>query len=100
MTLEEFQGTLLLPVELNQAIIALTDDGRAVYTLHGLIEVYTDIFEQDEEAAHEWVSFNTLRAIPYMMNPPIVVIPAEDDDPDAEGDEVLTIGTTEYVVVA
>jgi hypothetical protein len=98
MTLEEFQGSLLLPVELNQAIIALTDDGRAVYTLHGLIEVFTEFFDRDEDAAHEWVSYNTLRAIPYMTNPPIVVIPNDDDV--TEDDDIITIGTTEYVVVA
>ena len=71
----------------DDALIGVTDDGRAVYDYERMVEwligaraIRASDFTLSEDAA-EWVCYNTLRAIPYMgEDAPIVINRLEDVD--------------------
>ena len=58
----------------DNAIIAVDQDGRAVYDYDLMVEELMRDEEWTMEDAIEWIEYNTLRAIPYAGNmAPIVV---------------------------
>ena len=63
----------------DRALIGVTDDGRAVYDYELMVEWLMDTEGWSYEDAAEWVSYNTLRALPYMgEDAPIVINRLED----------------------
>jgi hypothetical protein len=65
----------------DNALIGVTDDGRAVYDYELMVEWLMDTEGWSYEDAAEWVSYNTLRALPYMgEDAPIVINRLEDVD--------------------
>ena len=56
------------------AFIGVSEDNRAVYDYDKMIEYLVKVegFE-DEIEAIEWIEYNTIRALPYMENAPIIV---------------------------
>ena len=56
------------------AFIDVSEDNRAVYDYDKMIEYLVKVegFE-DEIEAIEWIEYNTIRALPYMENAPIIV---------------------------
>ena len=65
----------------DSALIGVTDDGRAVYDYELMVEWLMDTEGWSYEDAAEWVSCNTLRALPYMgEDAPIVINRLEDVD--------------------
>ena len=56
------------------AFIGVSEDNRAVYDYDKMIEYLVEVegFE-DETEAIEWIEYNTIRALPYMENAPIIV---------------------------
>ena len=68
----------LINYSYDDALIGVTEDGRAVYDYNRMIEwlVATEGFTEEE--AMEWIDYNTIRALPYMgENAPIIVYPIE-----------------------
>lgn len=62
----------------DDALIGVTEDGRAVYDYDKMVEwlVENEDFSYDE--AVDWVCYNTLRALPYMgADAPIVMYPLD-----------------------
>ena len=58
----------------DNAIIAVDQDGRAVYDYDLMVEELMRDEEWTMEDAIEWIEYNTLRAIPYVGDmAPIVV---------------------------
>ena len=60
----------------DDALIGVTDDGRAVYDFEKMVEwlVTTEGMTQDE--AIEWIEYNTIRALPYAgEEAPIIMYP-------------------------
>jgi len=55
------------------AFIGMSDDGRAVYSYDKMIEwlMYKENWTYEE--AVEWIDYNTIRALPYYPDGPIVV---------------------------
>ena len=49
-----------------EAFIGHLDDGRAVYDYYKMVECLMKEDGMSEEDAMDFISFNTLRAIPYM----------------------------------
>ena len=65
---------LLKDESYDSALIAVTDDYRAVYSYDKMVEWYMNKNGCSAEEAIEWIDFNTLRAIPYAgAMAPIVV---------------------------
>jgi len=75
---------LLEPEFLDTAAIAVSSN-RVVYGFEDLVSAYVCNTEMSREEACEWISFNTIRGIPYMGNlAPLVV---EDFNPDIYSEE-------------
>ena len=60
----------------DDALIGVTEDGRAIYDYEKMIKWLMEEEEWSETDAIEWIDYNTLRAIPYMgENAPIIMYP-------------------------
>jgi len=69
------ESLLLEPREsLDEALIGATQSGRAVYDYDLLVNSFMANEEMSESEAVEWISYNTLRSLPYYPNAPYVVI--------------------------
>ena len=65
---------LLKDESYDSALIAVTDDYRAVYSYDKMVEWYMEKNGCTAEEAMKWIDFNTLRVIPYAgAMAPIVV---------------------------
>ena len=60
----------------DDALIGVSDDGRAIYDYEKMIEWLMDEEGWTDEEAVEWIEVNTLRALPYMgTGKPIIMYP-------------------------
>ena len=60
----------------DDALIGVTEDGRAVYDYEKMIEWLMKEADWTDNEAVEWIESNTLRALPYMGDDaPIVIYP-------------------------
>lgn len=60
----------------DDALIGVSDDGRAIYDYEKMIEWLMDEENWSDEEAVEWIEVNTLRALPYMgSDAPIIMYP-------------------------
>ena len=49
----------------DDALIGVSHDGRAIYSLDKMVDWLCKKDGIDEEEAIEWIEYNTIRAIPY-----------------------------------
>lgn len=62
----------------DDALIGVTEDGRAVYDYDKMVEWLVENEDFSYEEAVDWVCYNTLRALPYMgADAPIVIYPLD-----------------------
>jgi hypothetical protein len=55
------------------AFIGISNDNKAIYDYDLMIEYLMKKEEFDDEIdAIEWIDYNTIRALPYMENAPII----------------------------
>ena len=60
----------------DDALIGVTDDGRAVYDFDRMVRWLVDTEGFTDEEAIEWIEYNTIRALPYMgEEAPIIMYP-------------------------
>ena len=65
---------LLKDESYDSALIAVTDDYRAVYSYDKMVEWYMEKNGCTADEAMEWIDYNTMRALPYAgARAPIVV---------------------------
>ena len=65
---------LLKDESYDSALIAVSDDFRAVYSYDKMVEWYMEKNGCTAEEAMEWIDYNTMRALPYAgARAPIVV---------------------------
>lgn len=57
----------------DEALIGVSSDNRAVYDYTLMIECLVKEEEMTCEEAVDWISYNTLRSLPYQKNAPIVI---------------------------
>lgn len=50
----------------DDALIGVSDDGRAIYDYDLMVEWLMQEEGWDEEESIEWIEYNTIRALPYM----------------------------------
>ena len=75
----EFEDVLLLDnFSYDSALIGVSTDNRAVYDYNKMIEWLVDKEKFTEEEAIEWIDYNTLRALPYYQDAPIIMFPLID----------------------
>lgn len=63
----------------DSALIGITDDGRAVYDYELMVEWLMKEEGWSYEDSAEWISYNTLRALPYFGEGAPIVINRLDD---------------------
>lgn len=89
MTLEQIKDYILdhggeegTPVFRNycSAFIGVSEEGRAVYDYNKMIQSLQEEDGMDEEEAIDWISYNTVRSLPY-AGPlaPIILYPLEEN---------------------
>ena len=60
----------------DDALIGVSEDGRAVYDFEKMIEWLMNEEGWTDNEAVEWIETNTLRALPYMgSDSPIIIYP-------------------------
>ena len=60
----------------DDALIGVTEDGRAVYDFNKMVEWLMDEEGWDDITAIEWIECNTIRALPYFgEGAPIIMYP-------------------------
>lgn len=57
------------------AFIGLSDDDRAVYDYDLMVEYIMTTQDIPEDQAVEFIDYNTIRALPYTKNAPVVLYP-------------------------
>lgn len=63
----------------DDALIGVSDDGRAIYDYEKMIEWLMDEEGWTDEEAVEWIEYNTIRALPYFgEGAPIIMYPLHD----------------------
>lgn len=77
------------------AYIGMSSDGRPVYSYDKMVECLIEEDDMTYEEAVEWIEYNTIRALPYYPNGPIVLYDDpeymwKDDDGKIETDEKPT----------
>jgi len=58
--------TYLENFDYEDALIGVTNDNRCVYDYDKMVEYLVSKQEFSEEETAEWISYNTIRALPYM----------------------------------
>ena len=68
--------------EFDDAIVGVTDEGQVVYDYDKMVQSMMQQDNISEEEAIEFIEFNTIRALPYVENAPIVMhrLRLEEDD--------------------
>ena len=64
--------------DFDSAIIGVTTDGCVVYDYEKMVQKLQDDDGMTREEAIEFIDYNTIRALPYIKNPPIVMYRLED----------------------
>ena len=57
----------------DEAILGVTDEGQVVYDYDKMVQILVGRDGYEEMEAIEWIEYNTIRALPYFKNPPIVM---------------------------
>ena len=71
--------TFLTEYSYDDALIGVTEDGRAVYDYEKMIQWLMDTEGWSCEEAMEWIDYNTLRSLPYMgEGAPIIMYTLEN----------------------
>ncbi len=59
----------------DSAIVGMSHDDRVIYDYEKMIEFLMETDGMTYDEAMEFIDYNTIRAIPYMPNGPIVLMP-------------------------
>lgn len=72
-----FEDVLLLAnYSYDDALIGVTEDGRAVYDFDRMVAWLVETEGFSELEAVEWIEYNTIRALPYMGDQaPLIMYP-------------------------
>jgi hypothetical protein len=70
---------LLANYSYDDALIGVTEDGRAVYDYEKMVVWLVETEGFTEMEAVEWIDYNTIRALPYMGDKaPLIMYPLPD----------------------
>lgn len=62
----------------DDAFIGISIDNRAVYDYNKMVDCLVNQEQMSIEEAIEWIEYNTIRALDYYSNSPIVIYMKED----------------------
>ena len=58
-------------------LIGVTSDNRAVYSFSKMVEWLMETDGMTQEDAVDFIDYNTIRALPYFANSPIIMYPLQ-----------------------
>lgn len=61
----------------DDALIGIDTNNRLVYDYNKMVEWLVTNEDCTEEDAADWIDYNTIRALPYIDNAPIIMYPIE-----------------------
>ena len=61
------------------AIVGASQNGCVVYDYNKMVKCLMDDDSMSEEDAMEFIDYNTIRTIPYMTTPPVILYPLEQE---------------------
>ena len=77
----EFENIVLFSnFDYSDAFIGISNDDRAIYDYNKMVQFLIEKEEMTEEEAIEWIDYNTIRALPYYENAPIIMYPYSLDE--------------------
>ena len=59
--------------EYDAAIVGFDDRGRVVYDYDLMVKCLMDQDGMEEVDAMDWIDYNTIRSLPYMPCPPVIL---------------------------
>lgn len=69
-----YEGTVIFEnPSYDDALIGVSEDGRAIYDFEKMVECLHRETEMELDEAIEFIEYNTIRALPYHDNAPIVM---------------------------
>ena len=71
---EFLEDDAIIMPDFDDALIGVTTDGNAVYEYYKMLNILMTRDEMTEEEAADYISYNTLRALPYAGEKKPVVI--------------------------
>ena len=71
----DFEFTLFENPDYAPAFIGVTSDDRAVYDRNLMVKALMDSDGMTKEDALEFLEYNTIRALPYIPNAPVIMTP-------------------------
>ena len=60
------------------AVVGVSHENRLIYSFEKMVECLMEEDGMDEEEAIEFIEYNTVRALPYIPNHPIIMYPILD----------------------
>ena len=57
----------------DSAFVGISTDGRAIYDFELMVKYLVNDWKMTEEEAQEFIQYNTVRALPYIGNSPIII---------------------------
>ena len=57
----------------DEAIVGVTDEGQVVYDFDRMVQILVERDGMEPLAAIDFIDYNTIRALPYVENAPIIM---------------------------
>ena len=57
----------------DEAIVGVTDDGQVVYDFDRMVQILVERDGMERLEAIDFIDYNTIRALQYIENPPIIM---------------------------
>lgn len=70
--------------DFDEAIVGVTEEGRVVYDFDKMVKVLVDRDGMEEMEAIEFIEYNSIRALPYVENAPVVMTQLRLEDVDQQ----------------
>ena len=68
----------------DDAVVGVSEDGRVVYDYDKMVEILVERDGMEEIEAIEFIEYNSIRALPYVENAPIVMNRLRLEDVDQQ----------------
>lgn len=79
--MNEFENIVLFKnFDYEDAFIGISNDDRAIYDYEKMVTYLVEKQDMTIEEAVEWIDYNTIRALPYYDNAPIIMYPHSFDE--------------------
>lgn len=72
--LEEMDIGYFVNPSYDSAFVGISTEGQAIYDYHLMVKHLVETESMSEEEAEDFISYNTIRALPYFDKSPIIML--------------------------